>query len=53
MAISSVESTCISDTTQNYWTAVGGVPTPIGTSDGSCYIAQSTATVHTVMAGFV
>jgi len=52
MAISSVESTCISDTTQNYWTAVGGVPTPIGTSDGSCFIAQSTATVHTVMGGF-
>lgn len=48
MAISSAESSCISDMTQNYWLT----PTePIGTSDGSCFIAQSTATLTVKMGG--
>jgi hypothetical protein len=53
MAISSVESTCKSDPTQNYWKSVAGVPVPVGSSDGSCFIAQSTATLHTVMGGYM
>jgi hypothetical protein len=49
MSISSVEApACTSDTTQNYWLT----PTqPMGNSDGSCYIAQSTAHLTTIMGG--
>jgi len=48
MAISSAEASCISDMTQNYWLT----PTdPIGSSDGSCFIAQSTATLTVKMGG--
>ncbi|KAH8679838.1 putative allergen Asp f 4 [Tricladium varicosporioides] len=50
MSISSAESTCISDMTQNYWLTA---TQPIGTSDGSCFIAQSTAHMKTVMGGTV
>jgi len=51
MAISSVEAPhCTSDMTQNYWLT----PTePIGTSDGSCFVAQSTAHLTTKMGGSV
>jgi len=51
MSISSSEApSCTSDMTQNYWLT----PTePIGNSDGSCYIAQSTATLKVVMGGTV
>jgi len=49
MSISSVEAPgCTSDPTQNYWLT----PTqPIGTSDGSCFISQSTAHLTTKMGG--
>ncbi|CAG8953072.1 hypothetical protein HYFRA_00003267 [Hymenoscyphus fraxineus] len=48
MSISSKEVKCVSDMTQNYWLT----PTqPIGTSDGSCYIPDATATLRVVMAG--
>jgi hypothetical protein len=51
MAISSVEApACTSDMTQNYWLTA---TEPIGNSDGSCFIAQSTATLTTVMGGTV
>jgi hypothetical protein len=51
MAISSVEAPgCTSDMTQNYWLTA---TQPIGTSDGSCYIAQSTAHLTTKMGGNV
>jgi hypothetical protein len=51
MAISSVEApACTSDMTQNYWLTA---TEPIGTSDGSCYIAQSTAHLTTIMGGTV
>lgn len=50
MTISSVEANCISDMTQNYWLTA---TEPIGNSDGSCYIAQSTATLTTLMGGTV
>jgi hypothetical protein len=53
MSISSSEASCISDMTQNYWYAVNGIPTPVGTSDGSCYIGSSTATLVTKMGGTV
>jgi len=50
MAISSVESSCISDMTQNFWMS----PTdPVGNSDGSCFIAQSTATLTVKMGGAI
>jgi hypothetical protein len=48
MSISSTETTCISDPTQNYWLTD---TQPIGTSDGSCFIAQSTAHIKVVMGG--
>lgn len=49
MAISSVEAPqCTSDMTQNYWLTA---TQPIGTSDGSCYVAQSTAHLTTKMGG--
>ena len=51
MAISSAEApACTSDMTQNYWLTASQ---PIGNSDGSCYIAQSTATLTTKMGGTV
>jgi len=49
MSISSDEApACTSDRTQNYWLTA---TEPIGSSDGSCYIAQSTAHLTTVMGG--
>lgn len=49
MAISSVEAPhCTSDPTQNYWLTA---TQPIGTSDGSCFIAQSTAHLTAKMGG--
>lgn len=50
MSITSKEVTCISDMTQNYWLTA---TQPIGTSDGSCYVPSSTATLKVVMAGNV
>ncbi|KAG9230174.1 putative allergen Asp f 4 [Amylocarpus encephaloides] len=50
MSISSKEVTCISDMTQNYWLTA---TQPIGTSDGSCFVPQSTATLEVVMGGRV
>ncbi|KAF5871835.1 putative allergen asp f 4 protein [Botrytis fragariae] len=49
MTITSEEApACTSDPTQNYWLTA---TEPIGDSDGSCYISQSTATLTVVMAG--
>jgi hypothetical protein len=49
MSISSAEAPhCTSDPTQNYWLTA---TEPIGNSDGSCFIAQSTATLKVVMGG--
>ncbi|PQE20129.1 allergen asp f 4 protein [Rutstroemia sp. NJR-2017a BBW] len=49
MSISSSEAPdCTSDPTQNYWLTD---TQPIGNSDGSCFIAQSTATLKVVMGG--
>lgn len=49
MSISSTEAPqCTSDPTQNYWLTD---TQPIGNSDGSCFIAQSTATLKVVMGG--
>lgn len=48
MTISSAETTCRSDPTQNYWLTD---TQPIGSSDGSCFISQSTATLTVEMAG--
>jgi len=56
MAISSSETPCISDPTQNYWEAANNNPEdpiPIGTSDGSCYVPGSTATLVTKMGGYM
>jgi len=51
MAITSVEAPgCTSDMTQNYWLTA---TQPIGGSDGSCFIAQSTATLTVTMGGTV
>jgi hypothetical protein len=51
MTITSVEAeACTSSRTENFWLTA---TEPIGTSDGSCYIAQSTATLTTVMGGTV
>lgn len=51
MSITSVEAPdCTSDMTQNYWLTA---TEPIGNSDGSCYIAQSTATLTVKMGGTV
>ncbi len=51
MSISSLEApACTSDMNQNMWLT----PTePVGGSDGSCYIAQNTATLTTIMGGTV
>jgi hypothetical protein len=49
MKITSVEAPgCTSDQTQNMWLTATD---PVGTSDGSCFIAQSTATLTTIMGG--
>ncbi|EHK96943.1 hypothetical protein GLAREA_07781 [Glarea lozoyensis ATCC 20868] len=49
MSISSVEAPqCTSDMNNNFWLTA---TQPIGTSDGSCYIAQSTAHLTTTMGG--
>ncbi|TEY85229.1 hypothetical protein BOTCAL_0015g00160 [Botryotinia calthae] len=49
MTITSEEApACTSDPTQNYWLTA---TEPIGNSDGSCYISQSTATLTVLMAG--
>jgi hypothetical protein len=53
MAISSSEASCVSSMTQNFWWSVNGTPTPVGNSDGSCYIGSSTATLVTKMGGTV
>lgn len=56
MTMTSVEAPqCTSDPTQNYWTTdtgfPEGTPKPIGNSDGSCFIAQSTAHLTVKMGG--
>jgi hypothetical protein len=54
MAISASETPCISDPTQNYWMAANNNPNdpqPVGSSDGSCYIPGSSATLVTKMGG--
>lgn len=49
MSITSSEApACTSDQNQNMWLTATD---PVGGSDGSCYIAQSTATLKTVMGG--
>jgi len=56
MEISSLESTCVSDPTQNDWIANNGNwedPVPIGNSDGSCYIPGGKATLSTKMGGYM
>ncbi|KAF4636861.1 hypothetical protein G7Y89_g1232 [Cudoniella acicularis] len=47
MSIKSAEAQqCTSDMTQNYWLNAN---TPVGNSDGSCYISPGTCTLTTVM----
>jgi len=56
MAISFAEGDCISDMTQNYWYAQNNNsedPVAFGSSDGSCYVYGSTATLTTKMGGYV
>jgi len=51
MTITSTEAPkCTSSMTENMWLTD---TTPVGDSNGSCYIAQSTATLTTVMGGTV
>lgn len=50
MTITSVEAPCKSSRTENMWLTA---TEPIGTSDGSCYIMGDTATLTTVMGGYV
>jgi hypothetical protein len=51
MTLTSVEApACTSDPTQNYWLTATD---PVGDSDGSCYIAQSTAHLTALMAGAI
>ncbi|RFU24192.1 hypothetical protein B7463_g12144, partial [Scytalidium lignicola] len=50
MTISSTEASCISSMTENYWLTD---TQPIGNSDGSCFIAQSSTTLTTKMGGTV
>lgn len=51
MTISSVEApNCISNMNENMWLTATD---PVGDSDGSCYIAQSTATLTVLMGGTV
>jgi hypothetical protein len=54
MAISATETPCISDMTQNYWYAANNDPNdpqPFGSSDGSCYVPGTGATLTTKMGG--
>jgi hypothetical protein len=54
MAISSAQSDCISDPTQNYWMAKDGnpeTPVPVGNSDGSCYVPGNQAHLTVKMGG--
>jgi len=56
MAITAAEGSCVSDMTQNMWIAKDGNsedPVPVGSSDGSCYLPGSTATLTTKMGGTV
>ena len=50
MVITSAESSCTSSPAQglNYWKTA---TEPVGGSDGSCFIAQGTATLTTIMGG--
>lgn len=51
MTITSNEaSQCTSSRTENFWLTD---TKPIGTSDGSCFIAQNTATLQTIMGGTI
>jgi len=51
MTITSAEASgCTSSNTQNYWLTASD---PVGDSNGSCFIAQSTATMRTVMGGTI
>ncbi|TVY80727.1 Allergen Asp f [Lachnellula suecica] len=50
MTITATETPCISDRTQNMWLTDS---TPVGTSDGSCYVPGTTATLTTKMGGVV
>jgi hypothetical protein len=51
MSITSEEAPdCTSDMTQNYWLTATD---PVGGSDGSCFIAQSTATLTVTLGGTV
>lgn len=51
MSITSTEAPdCISDMTQNMWLTATD---PVGSSDGSCFIAQSTATLTVKLGGTV
>jgi len=51
MTITSVETPdCTSDMNQNMWLTATD---PVGGSDGSCFIAQNTATLTTIMGGYV
>lgn len=48
MTITSEESSCTSSRTENMWLTATN---PVGTSDGSCYIAQNTAHLTVEMGG--
>lgn len=51
MTITSSEAqACTSSRTENYWLTASD---PVGDSNGSCFIAQSTATLRTVMGGTI
>jgi len=51
MTITSNEAPqCTSSRTENFWLTDSK---PIGTSDGSCFIAQNTATLQTIMGGTI
>jgi len=54
MALSALETPCISDPTQNYWYAEGNNwedPKPFGNSDGSCYVPGNSMTLTVKMGG--
>ncbi|KAG4415328.1 hypothetical protein IFR04_011532 [Cadophora malorum] len=50
MTISSEENDCVSSRTENFWLAEY---TPIGNSDGSCYVPGSTMHLTTKMGGVI
>ncbi|TAQ87470.1 hypothetical protein B7494_g4209 [Chlorociboria aeruginascens] len=50
MTISSLEASCISDPTQNYWLTDSD---PVGGSDGSCYVYGSVAHLTTELGGVI